>query len=182
VPGALTPKEIGTAMQDAIPGLSAEVSGLMHLATNAAAFTVALVSMEGVAMAAHKHVMHGWLWCLHKSHHEQRRGIFEWNDLFAVFFSIPSIALVWFGYAQGLSPVLWAGWGIAGYGLVYFLIHDVFVHKRIKHNYLPRKGFLRRVLHAHRLHHATRCKHGAVSFGFVYAPPATALRAKMKAM
>lgn len=144
-----------------------------------AAFIVGLVGMEGVAYITHKYVMHGWLWCLHKSHHQVRTGRFELNDWFAVIFSTPAITCIAIGYFS--SPTTyWLGWGITAYGAVYFLIHDVFVHKRVPHNYTPQKGYFRRILHAHRLHHAVRTKHNCVSFGFVYAEKANILRARMK--
>jgi hypothetical protein len=31
--------------------------------------------------------MHGFLWVLHKSHHEPRKGAFELNDLFGFIFA-----------------------------------------------------------------------------------------------
>ena len=58
------------------------------------------------------------------------------------------------------GPLLWAGLGMAGYGLVYFLVHDVLVHRRVAHGFVPRNGYLRRIYQAHRLHHATHGKDG----------------------
>ena len=43
--------------------------------------------MEGVAWVLHKYVMHGFLWVLHKSHHEPRKGVWELNDAFGLFFA-----------------------------------------------------------------------------------------------
>ena len=40
----------------------------------------------------------------------------------------------------------------------------------------------RRLVQAHKLHHAVQTKEGAVSFGFVFAPDPHKLRAKLKAM
>ena len=51
------------------------------------------IFMEGVAWFTHKYVMHGFLWTWHKSHHKKHDHFLELNDLFAVVFSIPSIAL-----------------------------------------------------------------------------------------
>ena len=125
--------------------------------------------MEGVAWVTHKYVMHGWLWSLHKSHHEPRRGPFERNDWFGVIFSLPSIALIYVG-ALGSPAALAAGIGILGYGIIYFLFHDVLVHRRIDLGLKPRKGYLARVVQAHRLHHAVESREGCVSFGFIFAP------------
>jgi beta-carotene 3-hydroxylase len=138
-----------------------------------AAFFVLL--MEGVAWVTHKYVMHGWLWSLHRSHHEPRLGAFEKNDWFAVFFSLPSIALIYIG-VHFWAPALAAGVGILGYGLIYFFFHDMLVHRRIDTGLRPKKGYLARIVQAHRLHHAVESKDGCVSFGFIFAPSAQHLK------
>lgn len=147
----------------------------------AACFLGALVMMEGVAYFAHKYVMHGFGWFLHESHHRPREGMFELNDLYALIFAIPSIILIWFG-TNGYPAALWAGLGVAGYGVIYFGFHDVIVHRRIDHNWRPKGRYMQRIVHAHRLHHALEEKEGAVSFGFVYSPPVAELREEMKAI
>jgi beta-carotene 3-hydroxylase len=60
---------------------------------------------------------------------------------------------------------------MTAYGAVYFGFHDVIVHRRLRHRFKPRSTYLQRIIKAHHIHHATREKHGAVSFGFLYAPP-----------
>lgn len=136
--------------------------------------------MEGVAWVTHKYVMHGFLWSLHKSHHEPRTGAFEKNDWFAVIFSMPSIALIYIG-VHYWTPALAAGVGILGYGLIYFFFHDMLVHRRIDTKLRPKKGYLARVVQAHRLHHAVESKEGCVSFGFVFAPSPQHLKRLMHA-
>ncbi len=136
--------------------------------------------MEGVAWVTHKYVMHGFLWSLHKSHHEPRTGAFEKNDWFAVIFSMPSIALIYIG-VHYWTPALAAGVGILGYGLIYFFFHDMLVHRRIDTKLRPKKGYLARVVQAHRLHHAVESKEGCVSFGFVFAPSPQHLKRLMQA-
>ncbi len=153
---------------------------MMDILINAACFLGALLFMEVVAYYSHKYVMHGFLWIWHKSHHEPRKGIFELNDLFAFIFALPSIALIYVGSEQGIAWALWAGLGVAGYGAIYFGFHDVIVHRRINHNWRPKSSYMRRIVHAHRLHHALEEKEGAVSFGFIYAPPVPVIRAEMK--
>jgi beta-carotene 3-hydroxylase len=138
-------------------------------------FLGALAGMEVVAYLTHKYVMHGFLWSLHESHHAPRQGRFEKNDLFAVIFGIPSIVLIYLG-VNVYDPLLWIGLGMTAYGFVYFAFHDVLVHRRIPHSYTPKRGYLRRVVQAHYMHHATRERDGAVSFGFVYAPPMERLK------
>ena len=143
--------------------------------TNAILFLVALAGMEAVAYYTHKYVMHGFLWSLHKSHHVAKHTRFEKNDFFAVFFASPSILLIYLG-VNVYDPLLWLGLGMTAYGAVYFAFHDVLVHRRIPHRYTPKGGYLRRVVQAHHMHHATKGKEGAVSFGFVYSPPIEELK------
>ncbi len=126
------------------------------------------VAMEGVAFLMHKHLMHGPLWVLHESHHRPREGHFEANDLFGVFFAIPSIVLIYLG-THGQPLALAVGVGMTAYGAAYFGFHDVVVHRRIRHSYVPRSAYLRRIVKAHLVHHKTLTREGAVSFGFLYA-------------
>lgn len=128
-----------------------------------------LVAMEGVAYLMHKHLMHGPLWVLHESHHRPGAGFFERNDLFGVFFAIPSIVLIYLG-THGQPPLLGIGLGMTLYGAAYFGFHDVIVHRRIRHSYVPRHPYLKRIVRAHLVHHKTLTRQGAVSFGFLYAP------------
>lgn len=141
---------------------------------------LALVAMEGVAYLAHKYVMHGPLWSWHEDHHRQTIGPFEKNDLFALFFSMPSIALIYIG-VRGYPELLWLGIGIAGYGLVYFMFHDVIVHRRVRLKWKPKSRYMKRIISAHWIHHSTHEKEGAISFGFIYSPPVEALRALQRA-
>ena len=138
------------------------------------------IGMEGVAWSMHKYVMHGFLWVLHESHHRPRRHWFELNDLFGLFFALLSVSLFLAGTLY-YWPLLWAGLGMTAYGCVYFLLHDVLVHHRVAHGFVPRHGYLRRVYQAHKLHHAVPGKDGAVSFGFIYSPPPEKLAAVLKA-
>ena len=126
------------------------------------------VAMEGLAFLMHKHLMHGPLWVLHESHHRPREGWFEANDLFGVFFAIPSIVLIYLG-THGQPLALAVGVGMTAYGAAYFGFHDVVVHRRIRHSYVPRSAYLRRIVKAHLVHHKTLTREGACSFGFLYA-------------
>src|ERR1700709_1226440 len=92
-------------------------------------FAGALLSMEAVAYLTPKYLMHGPLWFLHRSHHVPHEHRFEWNDLFSLFFALPSIALIHIGVVDGWWMMLPVGLGMAGYGLIYFLFHDVVVHR-----------------------------------------------------
>jgi len=152
----------------------------MHPAIGLVLFTLTLAAMEGFAYAAHRWVMHGPGWLLHASHHRPRTGLFEWNDLYAVIFAVPSIVLLLGGVQLGWWPgCSWIGAGIAAYGAIYFGFHDVIVHQRIRHRDVARSRYMKRIVQAHRLHHAVETKHGTVSFGFLWAPPAERLKAEL---
>lgn len=136
--------------------------------------------MEGVAYAAHRWVMHGPGWFLHRSHHRPRTGKWELNDLYAVIFAVPSIVLILGGVQLGWWPgCTWIGVGIAAYGAIYFGFHDIIVHQRIPTRYLPRSTYMKRIVQAHRLHHVVETKAGTVSFGFLVAPRPDALKAEL---
>ena len=60
------------------------------------------------------------------------------------------------------------------------LIPDTLVHRRLPLRWTPKRGYLKRLVQAHRLHHATRGRDGAVSFGFLYAPPVRKLKARLQ--
>ena len=152
----------------------------MTILINALLFAAAFVGMEVVAHLAHKYVMHGPLWSLHESHHVPHDHRLEKNDLFGVFFALPSIGLIWLG-THGYPPALWIGLGMTAYGAAYFLFHDVIVHRRLKVPYKPGGGYLQRITQAHRMHHARRQRDGAVSFGFLYAPPLDRLKSRRRA-
>jgi len=144
-------------------------------------FFATVAVMEGVAYAAHRWVMHGLLgWWLHESHHRERTGLFELNDLYAVIFAGPSILLLAGGVRWGWGEwATWVGAGIAAYGAIYFGFHDVIVHRRVSHRIVPRSSYFKRIVQAHRIHHAVETRLGTVSFGFIYAPPVEALKAEL---
>ena len=129
--------------------------------------------MEGVAWSAHKYLMHGPLWFIHKSHHQPGKHWFELNDLYGLGFAALSVLAIRLGYTGtgfGATVLLGTGIGVAAYGAVYFFVHDVLVHRRIHHRFIPQNGYLQRLYQAHKLHHAVRGRDGCVSFGFVLAP------------
>ena len=143
-------------------------------------FLATILAMEAVAYAAHRWIMHGPGWFLHASHHRPRPGRFEANDLYAVIFAAPSILLIHGGVNLGWGAwAIWVGAGIAAYGAIYFGFHDVIVHQRIPHRYVARSRYMKRIVQAHRLHHAVETKQGTVSFGFLWAPPAEVLKAEL---
>jgi beta-carotene 3-hydroxylase len=54
------------------------------------------------------------------------------------------------------------------------------VHQRLPVARAPRSGYLKRLVQAHRLHHSVRGRDGAVSFGFLYAPPVDRLVKRLR--
>jgi beta-carotene 3-hydroxylase len=150
-------------------------------ATGLALLLATVALMEGFAYAAHRWIMHGPMWFWHASHHAERTGPFERNDRFALLFGLASCLPIFLGTQLHLGTAwTWLGLGIIVYGLIYFFFHDVLVHRRITHGIVPRSRYLRRIVQAHRLHHAVGTRDGTVSFGFLYAPPIPRLVAAMK--
>jgi beta-carotene 3-hydroxylase len=132
-------------------------------------FLGTFAAMEGFAYLMHKHLMHGPLWMLHESHHRPRHGTLERNDLFGVFFALPSMVLIYFG-THGFTNLLAVGSGMTAYGAAYFGFHDVVVHRRVRNSFVPKNAYVRRIIRAHLIHHRTLTREGAVSYGFLYAP------------
>ena len=129
-------------------------------------FAVTLLTfalMEGAAWAMHKYVLHGPLWHLHRSHHEPGHGPFERNDLVILFYAALSAAAC---VAGGLW--LGVGLGIALYGTIYFFVHDILIHRRLRWFRKPPGAYLRAVDIAHKTHHATKGRDGARAFGMLW--------------
>jgi len=153
----------------------------MSIALGIFLFVLTILAMEVVAYVAHRWVMHGFGWFLHESHHRPRTGNWELNDLYAVIFALPSIVMLLGGVQLGWPAwTAWVGAGIAGYGAIYFGFHDLIVHKRLNHRYIPKSNYMKRIIQAHRLHHVVETKEGTVSFGFIWAPKPEELKAELK--
>lgn len=143
-----------------------------------------IIAMELFAIAFHKYVMHGSGWSWHESHHVHTEGYFEKNDLYAVWFSAIAAALFVAG-SLWWTPLWYIALGFTVYGVLYGIVHDGLVHQRWPLRWSPpNKGVVRAYLHrlvlAHRLHHHVTTKDGAVSFGFLWAPPIDALKTQLK--
>ncbi|NIU38560.1 beta-carotene hydroxylase [Candidatus Bathyarchaeota archaeon] len=130
---------------------------------------VTFVFMEGVAWFLHKYVMHGIGWYLHEDHHRPRKGRFEKNDAFGLFFAVVSFLFILTGILSGFHVNLAIGFGIMLYGVGYFMVHDVFFHKRVKIQYRPKSRYIKRILNAHAAHHRVSTSDSGVCFGFLYA-------------
>ena len=130
---------------------------------------ITFLFMEFVAWFLHKYVMHGFGWFLHEDHHRYTKGRFEKNDVFGLFFAILSFLLILSGFLGGFDIRFPIGIGVMLYGVGYFLVHDTFFHKRIKIKYRPKSKYMKRVLHAHSVHHQKSTAHTGICFGFLYA-------------
>ena len=143
------------------------------------AIVVAVVAvMEFVAWASHKYIMHGWGWDWHRDHHEPHDNVLEKNDLFGIVGAAAAITMFTIGYYYSL-PLWWAAVGVTVYGIIYTFIHDGLVHQRF-FRWVPKRGYAKRLVQAHKLHHATVGKEGGVSFGFVLARDPVKLKADLK--
>ncbi len=133
-----------------------------------------VLAMEFVAWSAHKYLMHGFLWSWHEDHHKphENDGFFEKNDRFFLVFAVPSFLCYLFGglYDQ-YFPLLFVGIGISIYGLIYFLIHDVYIHQRFKWFRQLDSKYSKAILRAHGAHHAKQEKEDGESFGLLIVNP-----------
>ena len=140
----------------------------------ALAITIILtfVMMEGVAWGMHKYVMHGFGWHLHKDHHKRDRnhGFFERNDAFFIFFSVLALAAYLTWSLMNLPLFLGIGIGISAYGGAYFVIHDLFIHQRIKVLRHTKNPYLLAIRRAHKMHHRHLGKEDGECFGMLWVP------------
>ena len=127
--------------------------------------------MEGATWIIHKYIMHGFLWVLHRDHHDKsHNGNLERNDLFFVIFALPTIALFYFGMQQDFNYLFFIGLGIFMYGIAYFVVHDIFIHQRIKYLRNTQNPYLLAIRKAHKQHHKHIGKEKGECFGFLWAP------------
>jgi beta-carotene 3-hydroxylase len=132
---------------------------------------LAFITMEGVAWAAHKYIMHGFLWHLHQDHHTKNpNSFFEKNDYFFVLFAIPGILFIFLGTLFNMPYALAIGLGITLYGFIYFLIHEIFIHQRFKFLKITNKKYLKAIRRAHKIHHKHTHKEHGECFGMLWIP------------
>lgn len=132
---------------------------------------VTYLVMEIITWCTHKYVMHGFLWVLHEDHHQPRYdSVFEKNDAFFVFGAIPSILLFYFGTFPEVNYKLFIGIGILLYGMTYFLVHDVLIHRRFKWFDKTNNKYLKGLRKAHKMHHKNLGKEDGECFGMLWVP------------
>jgi len=140
----------------------------MNFWTATAIVLLTIGIMEGLAWVIHKYILHGPLWFVHKTHHGPRKGWWEANDWVSVVYGLLSAALVVWGDLHA-HPVFWVGIGIMAYGMLYFLLHDVIVHQRVRFRHRFGNLYLQRIIRAHKIHHKHMGRAGSEAFGFLYA-------------
>jgi beta-carotene 3-hydroxylase len=143
-----------------------------HLCTMLFTTLIVLVSFAGMEVFTamfHRWVMHGLLWRIHRTHHVRASpSRFELNDVFVAFFTTSAMAMIVLGLPN--NPILWVGVGIAVYGVVYFVVHDIIIHRRFARPPAPRNRYLRAVYRAHRAHHAHVTNSTGEAFGLLWVP------------
>jgi beta-carotene 3-hydroxylase len=141
----------------------------MNMLINTGIVIATFFFMEFMAWFTHKFVMHGFLWYLHRDHHQGKEGWFEKNDSFFLIFAVPSAYCFMTGIMYN-DFRLFIGIGIALYGLCYFLVHDIIIHQRFK---IWRKWDNKYVLgirRAHKIHHKYLGKEDGENFGMLIVP------------
>lgn len=130
-----------------------------------------VVTMEGVTWLTHKYIMHGLGWYLHEDHHQPGYPhVFEKNDAFFVAFAIPSMLLFYFGTRGGINWMFFVGLGILIYGICYFLVHDILIHRRFKWFDNTNNWYFRGLRKAHKMHHKHLGKEEGECFGMLFVP------------
>src|SRR5574343_12409 len=126
--------------------------------------------MEFMAWATHKFVMHGLMWHFHEDHHVEAPGFFERNDVFFLIYAIPSWLCIMLGMMYNNYIAVWIGYGIAMYGFAYFLIHDVYIHRRFKWLRDIDTPYFMAIRKAHKVHHKHLGKEDSEWFGMLWVP------------
>ena len=127
-------------------------------------------TMEFMAWATHKYVMHGFGWYFHQDHHRPESGVFEKNDIYFLIYAIPSWLLIMFGMMNSNDWKTFVGIGILLYGIAYFLVHEVFIHQRLPWFKRTDNAYFRAIRKAHKVHHKHLGKEDGECFGMLLVP------------
>jgi beta-carotene 3-hydroxylase len=140
---------------------------------------VAFAAMEPVTAATHRFVMHGVGIALHRSHHRQTHRGFEANDAYPVLFAAVVCAGLWLGFHDpALGDLVPIGAGITAYGAAYALVHDVYIHGRLRWFGRRRIAALERLAVAHALHH----RFGGAPYGMLVPIVPASVRERIAAV
>lgn len=118
------------------------------------------VGMEIFSYLVHRFLFHGVFWHVHQTHHKPNKFYLELNDIFSLLFALTSIGLM-ISKNETAFPI---GLGIAIYGLVYFIIHDFFTHRRFA-PFGSNNRLMLTIRRAHQRHHQSVEKDGLEPFG-----------------
>lgn len=134
-------------------------------------FFAVFFTMEFMAWFTHKYVMHGFLWNLHADHHKKDHDSwFERNDAFFIFYAVISI-ICFYTWSEGIFEFgISIGLGILGYGIAYFVVHDIFIHQRFKLFRNANNRYAKAIRRAHKIHHKHIGKEKGECFGMLIVP------------
>ena len=124
--------------------------------------------MEGITWLSHRFIMHGFLWYLHKDHHQKGPGFFEKNDAFFLIFAIPSWLCIMLGVIYNSTLSIAIGSGITLYGLAYFVVHEIIIHQRLRFFTRSNNTYVRTIRWAHKMHHKHLDKNEGESYGMLW--------------
>jgi beta-carotene 3-hydroxylase len=134
-------------------------------------FFFAVIGMEVIAWLTHKFIMHGILWKWHKDHHViNPDNKLQKNDYFFLIFASPGMLCLFSGVFGNRPDLTAIGLGITFYGLIYFIVHDVYIHRRIKWFRKINLKYLNAVTRCHKLHHKNINQKDSEYFGLLWIP------------
>ncbi|UTW61165.1 sterol desaturase family protein [bacterium SCSIO 12741] len=133
-------------------------------------FILSFIAMEAVAWSTHKFIMHGPLWSWHQDHHQPTPGFWQRNDRFFLLFAIPGALLMVGGSVYHFPIAVSAGAGITAYGVTYFLLHDLLIHRRLVIFKSVKNPYLRAIRKAHQVHHRHRGQNPGECYGLLVVP------------
>ena len=140
---------------------------------------LAFTAMEPITAATHRWVMHGAGARLHRSHHRSEPHGWEANDAFPVMFAAVVCVGLWIGFnVPGWSGMVAVGAGVTLYGAAYALVHDVYIHRRVRVAPGLRLPALDRLAAAHRIHHL----YGGAPYGMLVPVVPRSLRERVAAV
>lgn len=130
----------------------------------------------------HRRFWHRALFPIHRTHHLPRTGAFERNDVLSFVHAPIAIALILYGcrgpVGIGRELAFGVGLGASIFGLAYLLVHDGLVHRRLAVRWLARVPGIRRVVAAHRVHHAGA--EGGRPYSLFFGPAELARHRRLK--
>ncbi len=132
--------------------------------------SITFFGMEAVAWLAHKYIMHGIGWYLHEDHHRPHTKKTEKNDLFFLIFAIPSCLSMMLGLLKNNMVSFYIGIGILIYGICYVIVHDIFIHQRIKWLRKTDHPYFKAIRFSHKIHHKHLGKEEGECFGMLFVP------------